>query len=92
VIRIYLQLLALSVTGIVAASPIFTAWQITTNQERKSRFGLVNTNIYRVFKNTKYTNFRDITRGSNGTYNCKPNYDDVTGIGSPKGNSLSKAL
>ena len=74
------------------SSPIFTAWQITTNQERQSRFGLVNTNIYRVFKNTKYTNFRDITRGSNGTYNCKPNYDDATGIGSPKGNSLSKAL
>jgi subtilase family serine protease len=74
------------------SSPIFAAWQATTNQERHSRFGLVNTNIYRVFKRTKYTNFRDITRGSNGTYNCKSNYDDATGIGSPKGNSLSKGL
>ena len=82
----------IGVGGTSWSSPIFTAWQITTNQERKSRFGLVNTNIYRVFKNTKYTNFRDITRGGNGTYNCKPNYDDATGIGSPRGNSLSKAL
>ena len=68
-IRIYLQLLALSLTGIVASASTATA-----------------------LETPKYTNFRDITRGSNGTYYCKPNYDNATGIGSPKGNSLSKAL
>jgi hypothetical protein len=65
VIRIYLQLLALSVTGIVAFASTATALETPP-------LALA---------------LRNITRGSNGTYNCKPNYDDATGIGSPKGNS-----
>lgn len=34
------------------------------------------------------TNFNDITSGSNGDYTAKPGFDLVTGIGSPKANTL----
>jgi hypothetical protein len=51
----------------------------------------VNNNVYAAFAGSdyKYTDFYDITKGSNGIYKAKTGYDNVTGIGSPKGWTLA---
>ena len=70
------------------SSPIYVALQLEMNQMRNQRFGLVNTNIYRVPEQ----NFHDISHGSNGEYSAKGGYDNVTGRGSPRGVPLGGSL
>jgi kumamolisin len=36
--------------------------------------------------------FNDITQGNNGNFAAAPGWDACTGLGSPKGAALSKAL
>lgn len=45
-----------------------------------------------VFYSTQASNFHDIVTGSNGGYTAKTGYDNITGLGSPKGNALATAL
>jgi kumamolisin len=71
------------------SSPIYVALQLEINQVKGSRFGWVNPNIYSVFKNSAYTDFFDVTNGSNGLFSAKKGFDNVTGIGSPKGETLA---
>jgi kumamolisin len=71
------------------SSPIYVALQLEINQVKGSRFGWVNPNIYSVFKNSAYTDFYDVTNGSNGQFSAKKGFDNVTGIGSPKGETLA---
>ena len=71
------------------SSPAYVALQLEFNEAKGSRFGLVNTNIYSVFKLSKYHDFYDVTKGSNGGFNAKAGYDNVSGIGSPKGETLA---
>ncbi|MDP9017430.1 MAG: S53 family peptidase [Candidatus Eremiobacteraeota bacterium] len=73
------------------ASPIFTALQTEIDQKQNSRNGFVNPRIYNLFKASGYTNFRDVTTGNNGSFSAHSGYDNATGIGSPKGNSLAAA-
>ncbi|MBV8279774.1 MAG: S53 family peptidase, partial [Verrucomicrobia bacterium] len=73
------------------SSPTYVALQVEINQVKGKRLGWVNPAIYSVFKKEKYaTDFYDVTQGSNGEYNAKKGYDNVTGIGSPKGEALAK--
>ena len=74
------------------SSPTYVALQVEINQVKAQRFGWVNTNIYSVFASTGYTDFYDVTSGSNGQYNAKAGYDNVTGIGSPIGEALANGL
>ena len=71
------------------SSPTYVALQLGIDQVKGSRFGWVNPNIYAVFKASKYTDFYDVTSGSNGQYSAKTGFDNVTGIGSPKGETLA---
>jgi subtilase family serine protease len=70
------------------SSPIYVALQLEINQLRGQRFGLVNTNIYKV----QQTDFHDISHGNNGEYSAKGGYDNVTGRGSPRGVPLGRDL
>jgi kumamolisin len=70
------------------SSPIYVSLQLEINQMRNQRFGLVNSNIYRV----QQTDFHDIAQGNNGEYLAKTGYDNVTGRGSPRGVPLGRGL
>jgi kumamolisin len=78
------------------SSPIYVALQLEVNQVQggffRTRFGWVNPSIYELFERSGYTNFYDVTKGSNGNFNAKRGYDNVTGIGSPKGEAFAEAL
>jgi kumamolisin len=79
----------LGLQGTSWSSPAYVALQLEINEAKGSRFGWVNNNIYSVFKLSKYADFYDVTRGSNGGFSAKAGYDNVTGIGSPKGETLA---
>ncbi len=79
----------LGLEGTSWSSPIYVALQLEINQSKSSRFGLVNKNIYSVFAASTYADFYDVTKGNNGGFNAKPGYDNVTGIGSPKGQTFA---
>lgn len=71
------------------SAPIFSALQTEIDERQKSRNGYVNPRIYAAFAKHRYNDFRDITTGNNGQYSAGTGYDDVTGIGSPRGFALS---
>jgi kumamolisin len=71
------------------SSPIYVALQLGINQVKGSHFGWVNPNIYAVFKKSAYADFYDVTKGSNGQFSAKTGFDNVTGIGSPIGETLA---
>jgi kumamolisin len=81
-----------TVAGTSWSSPTYVALQLEINQLQGSRFGWVNPNIYQVFSAHAYSDFYDVTKGSNGEYKAKPGYDNVSGIGSPKGLELANDL
>lgn len=72
--------------------PIYVALQLEINQVQKQRFGWVNTNVYSVFQASGDHCFYDVTKGNNGGYKAKAGYNNVTGIGSPKGKTLAGEL
>ena len=63
--------------------------QLEVNQVQGSRFGWVNPSVYSLFKSSGYDYFYDVTEGSNGNNNAKKGYDNVTGIGSPRGEAFA---
>jgi kumamolisin len=79
----------LGLQGTSWSSPAYVALQLELNEAKGNRFGWVNKNIYSAFKLSAYTNFHDVTTGSNGGFNAKTGYDNVSGIGSPIGQALA---
>jgi subtilase family serine protease len=67
------------------STPVFSALQVEVNQRDNARGGFINARIYAAFANDAYAPFHDILTGTNGTYYCAAGYDNVTGIGSPRG-------
>ncbi len=74
------------------SSPEFTAFMAEANQLHSTHFGFVNPSIYSVFKSSGYSDYTDVTTGTNGAYTAKAGFDEVTGIGAPKGWALANAL
>jgi kumamolisin len=74
------------------ASPQFAALLAEASELSGSRWGFVNPAIYNIFRSSGYTDFTDVTTGNNGYYNAKTGYDQVTGIGAPKGTAFARAL
>jgi len=73
--------------------PEFSALLAETSQlHNGTRLGWVTPTIYSVFKSTAYADFTDVTSGNNGFYTTKNGYDQVTGIGAPKGYAFATAL
>jgi kumamolisin len=71
------------------SSPTYVALQLEINQIKGTRLGWVNPNIYHAFAKSGYNDFYDVTQGSNGEYDAKVGYDNVSGIGSPIGQTLA---
>jgi hypothetical protein len=67
---------------------------IETNQLHGTKVGWVNSSLYSLFTSTGYgTYYTPCTSGSNGSYSCNASqYNQVAGIGAPKGWALANAL
>ncbi len=74
------------------SSPEFSALMAEVDQVRGTHYGFVNPNLYTLFKNSSYSDFTDVTSGTNGNYTAVAGYDLVTGIGAPKGWAMANAL
>ena len=83
-----------SYLGTSWSSPAFVALLIETNQVHATKLGWVNPTLYNLFKTTGYASyFTPCTSGTNGAYSCSATqYNQVTGIGAPKGWALANAL
>lgn len=89
------------VGGTSAGAPQWAALIAIVNSMRRAQGkgnlpNPANQYIYQVAKAALTTRFHDITTGSNGTCgslcNAKAGYDYVTGLGTPKANTLIPAL
>ncbi|GAB3268688.1 S53 family peptidase [Sinomonas notoginsengisoli] len=73
--------------GTSAVAPLWAALVARLAQATGKRFGLIQPMLY-----AQGTGFRDITVGNNGTYHAGPGWDACTGLGSPDGTALLKAV
>jgi kumamolisin len=79
--------------GTSAVSPLWAGLIALMNQslEAKSRpVGFLTPRLYDLTAAARA--FRDITAGNNGAYEANAGWDPCTGLGSPNGKALMKAL
>jgi kumamolisin len=76
------------------SSPAFAALIAETNQLHGSKMGWINSTLYSLFAQTGYSSyFTPCTSGNNIGYSCNASqYNQVAGIGVPKGWALANAL
>jgi kumamolisin len=74
--------------GTSAVAPLWAGLFALINQSLGSNVGFVNPLLYSADAGS----FRDITSGNNGQYSAGPGWDACTGLGSPNGGNLLKAL
>ena len=79
------------VWGTSLASPISAALLTAELGSRGYTNGGVG-DIHAALYSTESTSFRDITSGTNGTYNAGPGYDMVTGLGAPNWHAIVDQL
>ena len=77
------------VGGTSAVAPLWAGLIARINQGLNKPAGFINPLLYAAPANTA---FRDITQGNNGDYNAGAGWDPCTGLGSPNGQNLLKAL
>jgi kumamolisin len=76
------------VGGTSAVAPLWAGLVALINQQLAQAVGFLNPAIYGFNGN----GVNDVTTGNNGYYNAGPGWDACTGLGSPDGVALSKAL
>lgn len=76
------------------SSPAFAAFIAETNELHGAKAGWINSTLYSLFASSGYsTDFTPCTSGNNGSYTCNASqYNQVAGIGVPKGWALANAL
>jgi kumamolisin len=75
--------------GTSAAAPLWASLVARLNQGIEARCGFLNPILYGdAFRGA----FRDITVGNNGAYAAAPGWDACTGLGTPIGQQLLRAL
>ena len=75
------------------SAPLYAAFQSEIDQMTGVRAGLAAHAFYELAASSEPSDyFHDITTGSNGAYHAKAGYDNVTGIGSVKGEALAHAF
>jgi subtilase family serine protease len=98
--------LIVPVGGTSVGSPAWAAIVALANQHAGKRLGFLNPILYAILASGSYANgFHDITTGNNTVtgfgpngpititgYNAGPGWDAVTGVGTPKTNSLASLL
>ena len=73
--------------GTSAVAPLWAALVALLNERRGAPLGFVNPALY-----AQAAAFRDITQGTNGAYSAGPGWDACTGLGSPDGAALARAM
>jgi kumamolisin len=74
--------------GTSAVAPLWAGLIALLNQQLGRPLGFLQPAIYQIGSSA----FRDITSGSNGQFTAGPAWDACTGLGSPNGTALVKAL
>jgi kumamolisin len=69
--------------GTSAVAPLWAGLAAVCNAKAKKKPGFLAPSLYRT-----PASFRDITKGSNGSYQAKAGWDPCTGLGSPIGTKL----
>ncbi len=80
----------LVVGGTSAVAPLWAGLVTLLNQARSTPLGFLNPTLYQALG--PGGDLRDITSGSNGTYQAGPGWDACTGWGSPDGALMAPAL
>ncbi len=75
--------------GTSAVAPLWAALIAVLNQKLGRQLGFVNPLLYQLLGSPA---FHDITQGDNGDYQAISGWDPCTGLGSPDGQMLLKAL
>ncbi len=75
------------VGGTSAVAPLWAGLIALINQQRGLSAGFVNPALYAA-----PSAFHDITSGNNGAFKAGPGWDACTGLGSPNGTAVAKAL
>ena len=75
--------------GTSAATPLWASLIARLNQGLNARCGFINPTLY---TKCEHGVLNDITTGNNGAYAAGPGWDACTGLGTPQGQNLLKAL
>ena len=78
----------LVIGGTSAVAPLWAGLVALINQHIGKQLGFANPILYRIGSSA----FRDITTGGNAGYQARKLWDPCTGLGSPNGTALLKAL
>jgi kumamolisin len=79
--------------GTSAVAPLWAGLLALLNQQRGHAVGYLNPFLYQQYPQLIQAKaLRDITSGSNGSYNAGSGWDACTGLGAPDGAQLLKAL
>jgi kumamolisin len=81
---------SLVIGGTSAVAPLWSGLIALMNQSLGKPLGLLQPALYGLTKASAA--FHDITSGSNGAYSAGPGWDAASGLGSPSGLNLLKAL
>jgi kumamolisin len=75
--------------GTSAVAPLWSGLIALLNEKLEKQLGFLHPILYSL---PEAEDFRDITAGSNGAFSAGAGWDAVTGLGSPSGDRLLKAL
>jgi kumamolisin len=78
------------VGGTSAVAPLWSGLIALLNQKLGKPLGFLNPTLYKLPSTADA--FHDITTGSNGAFSAGPGWDAATGLGSPSGENLLRAV
>lgn len=78
-----------TIGGTSAVAPLWAGLIALANAQNKKAAGFVNPTLY---SSAAKSAFRDITSGNNGAFKAAAGWDPCTGLGSPDGAKIIKAL
>jgi kumamolisin len=81
---------SLVIGGTSAVAPLWSGLIALLNEKLGKPLGFLQPTLYGLAASTKALN--DITKGSNGSFSAGSGWDAATGLGSPEGANLLKAL
>ena len=81
---------SLVIGGTSAVAPLWSGLIALLNEKLGKPLGFLHPAIYGLPQSTNA--FHDITSGSNGAFSAGPGWDAATGLGSPSGQNLLRAL
>lgn len=91
--QVYVDGQSFPIGGTSAVAPLWAGLIALLNQQRGQTVGYLNPFLYQNYQQLIQTNaLRDVTSGNNGAYTASPGWDACTGLGTPDGAQLLKAL